>query len=334
MWGQGDHNPVSGKICEPGCQIIGNCVVMDWISLDRIVGMEHSQWRRYFFSWICDSVTVNLALTRTLGNIFSAQQPQGRWNVSILSNSIINDWFGQIGYCQVGLKWMFLYASTSVKISPFKVTDHIACAFNQWFNHWDGFGCIWLVDNCSDVSKGTELCMWAFSKLDLWRTSVPSQHITSKQQYLRKNNDCVCENLCLYFWRTPTSHPFEPNWDSEKSFICLHKAPLFLFLSCDWSETKLQRSKETLLATSPSLSMKRGSGRSVNMIKKTGNLLAVKNIVPPFTQALMCLVLYPWRKELLSSCVPLMLLTPACLLSVCLSGKLYIFNWLRGPFGS
>lgn len=36
------------------------------------------------------------------------------------------------------------------------------------------------------------------------------------------------------------------------------------------------------MATSYSLSMKRGSARSVNLIKKTGNLLALRNIVPFF----------------------------------------------------
>ena len=42
----------------------------------------------------------------------------------------------------------------------------------------------------------------------------------------------------------------------------------------------------------------------------------------------MCPVSYPWRARLPSACVPLMRLTPACLVSVCLSKKLYIFNWL------
>lgn len=68
------------------------------------------------------------------------------------------------------------------------------------------------------------------------------------------------------------------------------QVPLFLFLSHDPSETKLQRKEETLMATSYSLSMKRGSARSVNLIKKTGYLLALRNIVPPFTPALMCTV--------------------------------------------
>lgn len=34
------------------------------------------------------------------------------------------------------------------------------------------------------------------------------------------------------------SHPCCQKPGSEKSFICLHKVPLFLFLSCDLSETK------------------------------------------------------------------------------------------------
>lgn len=101
----------------------------------------------------------------------------------------------------------------------------------------------------------------------------------------------------------------------------------FLF-SCSCHVTcqrqKLQRSEETLMATSYSPSMKKGSGRSMSMIKKTGNLLALRNIVPPFTRALMCAEpasphVYLWCSLLLRC--------------VCLSEKLYIFNWLRLLYG-
>lgn len=101
----------------------------------------------------------------------------------------------------------------------------------------------------------------------------------------------------------------------------------FLF-SCSCHVTcqrqKLQRSEETLMATSYSPSMKKGSGRSMSMIKKTGNLLALRNIVPPFTRALMFAETSSPRVYLW--CSPL-------LRCVCLSEKLYIFNWLRLLYG-
>lgn len=101
----------------------------------------------------------------------------------------------------------------------------------------------------------------------------------------------------------------------------------FLF-SCSCHVTcqrqKLQRSKETLMGTSYSPSMKKGSGRSVNMIKKTGNLLARRNIVASFTRALMCAE--PSSPHVYLWCSPL-------LRCVCLSEKLYIFNWLGLLYG-
>lgn len=101
----------------------------------------------------------------------------------------------------------------------------------------------------------------------------------------------------------------------------------FLF-SCSCHVTcqrqKLQRSEETLMATSYSPSMKKGSGRSMSMIKKTGNLLALRNTALPFTRALMCAE--PSSPHIYLWCSPL-------LCCVCLSEKLYIFNWLRLLYG-
>lgn len=141
--------------------------------------------------------------------------------------------------------------------------------------------------------------------------------------------------------RAPTSHPLRRHRDSEKCFICLHKVPFIPppppFLSCDWWETKLQRSEETLTATSPPPSMKRGSGRSVNMIKKTGNLLAMKEHCAAFHTSFNVPCVVPLESEAPVCICTFDGLTPACLVSVCLSKKLYIFNWLsvlwqRGVF--
>lgn len=66
--------------------------------------------------------------------------------------------------------------------------------------------------------------------------------------------------------------------------------------------------------------------------KKQEICLQWKNIVLLFTQPLMCAVLSPWGEELSSS--HMYLWCSRLLPSVCLSKKLYIFNWLRLPHGS
>lgn len=90
------------------------------------------------------------------------------------------------------------------------------------------------------------------------------------------------------------------------------------------------------METSYSPSMKNGSGRSMTMIKKKKKnrkfACNEKNIVLLFTQPLMCAVLSLWGEELSSS--HMYLWCSRLLPSVCLSKKLYIFNWLRLPHGS
>ncbi len=144
-----------------------------------------------------------------------------------------------------------------------------------------------------------------------------TQYITTKKQHKYLITAAVSAKNLSVFLKDSQVASFLPNWDSEKSFICLHNVPLFLFLSCDWWETKLQRSEEALTATSPSPSMKKGSGRSVNMIKKTGNLLAMKNIALPFTRALMCPVSHPGERRALVAMRTFDALD-SCLLCICL----------------
>lgn len=74
------------------------------------------------------------------------------------------------------------------------------------------------------------------------------------------------------------------------------------------------------MATSPSLSMKKGSERSMNMMKKTGNLRAMKNMAPLFTQANVS----PWGENHSSSCIALMLRSHALYLSVCQRGFTFL----------
>ena len=69
------------------------------------------------------------------------------------------------------------------------------------------------------------------------------QYITTRQPHKCLIIIPLSVKTFCNFLTTPVSHPFCQTEASGKSLTCLHKVPLFLFLSHDWSETRLQRER-------------------------------------------------------------------------------------------
>lgn len=119
--------------------------------------------------------------------------------------------------------------------------------------------------------------------------------------------------------------------------ICLQMVPLFLFLSCDWSETKLQRGEENADGKIIFSVHENGKRETREYDKENRKFARSEKHRSAFHTSALC---RSWgerakeRRAHLHAYSPLMPTNPACLASAWFSEKLYIFNWLKVPYGT